>query len=196
MKKPILLITFYTLLGIIFYNCQQEVALPGSPEHIQTITETIDDAALVKADATGDWLTHGGSYKEDRYSSLTQINKETVKDLGLDWSLDLGVMRGIEATPIVVDGIMYLTGPWSVVWAVDVRKGEKIWEYDPAVPREWGEKACCDVVNRGVALYKGDVFVATIDGRLISLDAASGKVNWEKVTVDRSIDYTLSLIHI
>jgi quinohemoprotein ethanol dehydrogenase len=186
--------TGLVLVSILFFSsCQTEQDLnPGTVDHIRSITDNIDDAALDNADATGDWLTYGGSYQEDRFSPLDQINKSNVKDLGLAWSLDLGVMRGVEASPLVVDGIMYLTGPWSVVWAVDLRKGEVIWKHDPEVPREWGEKACCDVINRGVALYKGDVFFGTIDGRLVSLDAATGNKNWEKLTVDRNLDYTIT----
>ena len=192
MKNIIQLATFLVTLVLIGTQCKTEPPAPGTTEHIQQATAAIDDAALVNATIGGDWLTHGGNYQEDRYSTLDQINKENVKDLGLAWSLDLGVMRGIEATPLVVDGIMYLTGPWSVVWAVDLRNGEKIWEYDPQVPREYGEIACCDVVNRGVALYKGAVFFGTIDGRLVSLDAATGSLNWEKLTVDRSRKYTIT----
>ena len=101
-------------------------------------------------------------------------------------------MRGLEATPIVVDGIMFLTGPWSIVYAVDTRKGALIWTYDPQVDRAMGEKACCDVVNRGVALYEGDIFVGAIDGRLISLDAADGTVNWEVMTVPEGGNYTIT----
>ena len=191
--NPSVLTIFIAIGLMILSSCENDKNLdPGTLEHIEAVASKIDDAALVKADATGDWLTYGGSYQEDRFSPLDQINKSNVKDLGLAWSLDLGVMRGIEASPLVVDGIMYLTGPWSVVWAVDVRKGEVIWEYDPEVPRDYGEKACCDVINRGVALYKGAVFFGTIDGRLISLDAANGSVIWEKVTVDRSLDYTIT----
>jgi len=180
----------YLLLFFLLVNCKSEPPKPGTVEHIQAATAAVDDAALT-ASAAGNWLSHGLNYQEDRYSTLDQINKETVKRLGLSWTLDLGVMRGIEASPIVVDGIMYLTGPWSVVWAIDLRKGEQIWKYDPEVPAEFAEIACCDVVNRGVALYKGDVFFGTIDGRLISLDAATGKVNWEKLTVDRNRKYTI-----
>ena len=181
----------YLFLFFLLVNCKSEPPAPGTAEHIQSVTAAVDDAAITEA-AAGNWLSHGLNYQEDRYSPLDQINKENVKRLGLAWTLDLGVMRGIEASPIVVDGIMYLTGPWSVVWAIDLRKGEQIWKYDPKVPPEFAEIACCDVVNRGVALYKGDVFFGTIDGRLISLDAATGTVNWEKLTVDRNRKYTIT----
>lgn len=164
-----------------------------SSEHIQRITEAVDDTRLLAADETpGDWLSYGRNYQEDRYSPLDQITKSNVNGLGLAWSINLGTTRGIEATPLVVDGIMYLTGPWSVVYAIDAREGEILWIYDPEVPKEHGEKACCDVVNRGVALYKGMVFVGSLDGRLIAMDATSGEEIWEIVTVDQTQAYTIT----
>jgi quinohemoprotein ethanol dehydrogenase len=112
--------------------------------------------------------------------------------LGLAWTYNLESTRGVEATPLVVDGIMYVTASWSVVHAVDVRTGKRLWSYDPRCPRN-GQKGCCDVVNRGVALYKGKVFVGTFDGRLVALDAATGKPVWEKDTIeDRSHSYTVT----
>ena len=139
MRSRIIQTKFYFLVYLLFWQCQSEPPVPGSAAHIQEVTSAIDAQALINAEATPEnWLTHGGTYTEDRYSPLTAINKETVKDLGLAWSLDLGVMRGIEASPIVVDGIMYLTGPWSIVWAVDLRKGELLWKYDPEVDPNYG----------------------------------------------------------
>ena len=108
---------------------------------------------LTNADNTPEnWVTYGKNYAEDRFSSLTQINTENVGKLGLAWTLNLETTRGIEATPLVVDGIMFLTGPWSKVFAVDVRTGKMIWTYDPEVPGKYGERGCCDVVNRGSRL--------------------------------------------
>ena len=113
--------------------------------------------------------------------------------MGLVWSYDLESTRGVEATPLVVDGIMYVTASWSIVHAIDVRTGKRLWAYDPKVVREGGWKGCCDVVNRGVALYKGKVFVGVYDGRLVALDAASGSVVWEKDTIiDRTRPYTIT----
>tara|TARA_Y100000385_G_scaffold291674_1_gene371246 strand:- start:2763 stop:4958 length:2196 start_codon:yes stop_codon:yes gene_type:complete len=166
---------------------------PGSEAHIAKVTTAIDDDALINHnEADGNWLSYGGDYSEDHYSELDQITKGNISDLGLAWSLDIGTKRGIECTPVVVDGIMYVTGPWSVVFAIDARKGSLIWKYDPEVPRDYAEYACCDVVNRGVALYKGAVFAGTIDGRLISLDAATGSLNWEKVTVNQESKYSIT----
>ncbi len=162
-------------------------------DRITASTSTVDGARIVNADSEpGNWLAHGRTYAEQRFSPLTDINTDTVKSLGLVWSWDTGTTRGLEATPIVVDGVMYSTGSWSVVFANDARTGELIWQYDPQVKREWGKYACCDVVNRGVAVWKGRVYVGTIDGRLIALDAATGALAWEKLTIDPERPYTIT----
>ena len=179
-------------IAVILSSCQQKDE-PGSIKHIKKLTELVDDNRLVNADKTpGDWLSYGRNYYEDRYSSLEQINKENINQLGLAWSFSLGSKTGVEATPIVVDGIMYVTGPWSKVYAINAVNGKLIWEYDPKVPGSYGQKPCCDVVNRGVALYKGKVYVGTIDGRLVALDAADGKPTWEILTVDTTKPYTIT----
>src|SRR4051812_45164953 len=107
-----------SLTSIIFLAaCNQ--AEQGAVEHIKKVTSAIDDNRLINADKTsGDWLSYGRNYAEDRYSTLEQINKNNIKNLGLAWSLNLGTDRGIETTPLVMDGIMYLTGTWSKVFAV------------------------------------------------------------------------------
>ena len=154
----------------------------------------IDTQRILAADeAPGDWLAYGRDYGEQRFSPLTQINKKTIKDLELAWSFDMYTNRGLEASPIIVDGIMYMTGSWSVVFAVDAKTGEEIWSYDPEVPGDWARKACCDVVNRGVAVYEGAVFVATLDGYLVALNAENGEVIWRKNTIiDRTRSYTIT----
>ena len=116
-----------------------------------------------------EWPTIGLDYAETRYSRLGQINAGNVKDLGLVWSYNLKSTRGVEATPLVVDGVMYVSASWSIVHAIDVRTGKRLWVYDPKVPREIGYKGCCDVVNRGVAVHKGKVYVGAYDGRLIAI---------------------------
>jgi len=188
LNKTVLSFGFLFIIG----SCGKSYE-PGTAEHIKSISKQISDERLVNADATpGDWLSYGRNYAEDRYSSLNQITKENIKDLGLAWSINLETTRGIEATPLVVDGIMYLSGPWSMVYAIDARKGKRIWTFDPEVPREYGERACCDVVNRGIALYQGQIFVGSLDGRLIAIDAATGKKVWEVVTVDQTKAYTIT----
>ena len=166
----------------------------GSPDHIRAATGKIDGAAIqANARETRDWLSYGLDYAETRFSRLRQINTDNVKVLGLAWSYNLESTRGVESTPLVVDGIMYVTGSWSVVHAVDARTGKRLWTYDPQVPKEAGYKGCCDVVNRGVALHKGKVYVGAYDGRLIALDAATGAVKWAKNTIiDRTRSYTIT----
>jgi glucose dehydrogenase len=144
----------------------------------------VDGAYIVANDkTTHDWPTYGLNYAETRFSKLDQINDKNVAELGLVWSYSLDSSRGVEATPLVVDGQMYVSGPWSIVHAVDVRTGRQLWVFDPQVPREIGFKGCCDVVNRGVAVHKGKVYVGAFDGRLIAIDVATGKKVWEKDTV-------------
>ncbi|SDJ00948.1 quinohemoprotein ethanol dehydrogenase [Bradyrhizobium lablabi] len=166
----------------------------ASPEHIKAVTSAVDSTSIKANTATSnDWPTIGLDYAETRFSKLNQINTDNVKKLGLVWSYSLDSSRGVEATPVVVDGIMYQTASWSVVHAIDARTGKKIWSFDPGVDREKGYKGCCDVVNRGVAVYKGKVFVAAYDGRLIALDAATGAKVWEKDTlIDHDHSYTIT----
>lgn len=164
-----------------------------TPERIRSVTATLDGERIIKADSEpGNWLAHGRNYAETRFSPLSQINQENVDELGLAWYFDTGTKRGLEASPIVVDGVMFTTGSWSVVFANDARTGELLWKYDPQVPKSWGKNACCDVVNRGVAVWKGKVYVGTIDGRLVALDAGSGDVIWDISTIDRSQPYTIT----
>ncbi len=154
----------------------------------------IDDARINNAESEpGNWLAYGRTYEEQRFSPLDQINTESVSQLGLAWFTDMRSNRALEATPIIVDNMMFVSSAWSRVYAFNAVTGEEIWSFDPKVPGAWARKACCDVVNRGVALYKGRVYVASLDGRLISLDAASGKQLWEVNTlIDRKRDYTIT----
>lgn len=154
---------------------------------------TVDGKRIAAAEAEPqNWLTHGRTYGEQRFSPLQQINAGNVEKLGLAWAYPTATTRGLQASPIVVDGRMYTTGTWSVVYALDARTGKELWKFDPEVPRAWGRYACCDAVNRGVALWKGAVYVATLDGRLIALDARNGQKRWEVNTIDRTKPYTIT----
>ena len=176
MKKILIVLSAF-----LFSACSQDKSINA------------DDAMLANADEhPEEWLTHGLNYSEDRYSKLEQINKDNINTLGLAWTVDLASKRGLEATPLVADGIMYLTGVWSIVYAIDASTGTLLWTYDPKVPPQQAERLCCDVVNRGVALYKGKIFSGTLDGRLIALDAASGKLEWEVMTVDTTKPYSIT----
>ncbi len=142
--------------------------------------------------ADGDWPRHGRDDGEQRFSPLTGINRENVGQVGLAWQTLLDSTRGLQATPIVIDGVMYVTSTWSRVFALDARTGAVLWTYDPQVPKVWAKKGCCDVVNRGVAVADGRVFVGTYDGRLVALKAKDGSVIWDVNTVDRSKPYTIT----
>jgi quinohemoprotein ethanol dehydrogenase len=142
--------------------------------------------------ADTNWAVHGGSYTDQRFSPLNQINEKNISTLGLVWSKELGTTRGLEATPIVEDGIIYTTGSWSVVFAFDARTGAAKWTFDPKVARERAYFWCCDNVNRGVALHRGKVYVATLDGRLIALDQKTGTQVWSVQTTDPAKAYSIT----
>lgn len=138
------------------------------------------------------WALHGNDWGEQRYSTLDQIDRDNVDKLGLTWYFDLYTQRGVEATPLVVDGVMYVTSSWSMVYALDARSGELKWFHDPQVDRSFMAKGCCDVVNRGVAFHAGKLYVGTYDGRLVALKAETGDVVWEVQTTDRNKSYTIT----
>ena len=171
---------------------------PVTDTSADTASETstfadVTDARLDDAAATpAEWLGYGFDREETRHSPLTGISKENIADLGVAWTYDLATSRGVESTPIVIDGVMYVTSAWSIVYALDAKTGEELWVYDPGVDRAVGVNACCDVVNRGVALYDGKLYLGVIDGRVEALDAKTGDLVWSKVTVDQSRPYTIT----
>jgi len=148
--------------------------------------------ALLAAVPDGEWLSYGRDRGEQRFSPLTAVNAGNVGQLGLAWHADLDTARGQEATPLVHDGVLYVSTAWSMVKAFDAATGKPLWAYDPKVPRETLVRACCDAVNRGVALAGGQVFVGTLDGRLVSLDAKTGKVRWSVVAVPDQRNYAIT----
>ncbi len=150
------------------------------------------DALEGAGDDSANWITHGRTYSEQRFSPLDGVNAENVGDLGLAWYADMDTARGQEATPLVIDGKLYLTTAWSKVKAFDAATGEALWDYDPQVPGETGVKVCCDVVNRGLATWGNSLFLGTLDGRLVSLDRETGEVQWEVVTVDQTKAYSIT----
>ncbi|MFO1401553.1 MAG: PQQ-dependent dehydrogenase, methanol/ethanol family [Steroidobacteraceae bacterium] len=154
----------------------------------------IDRARLLAADsAPGEWLTSGRDFGKGHYSPLEQINRDSVGRLGLAWSYSTGTRRGLEATPIVVDGVMYTSGVDGRVYALDARNGLEIWRFNPQVDAQVYRGGCCDAVNRGVAVWRGKVYVGAYDGRLYALDAADGHVLWNVDTiVDKARAYTSS----
>ena len=154
----------------------------------------IDDARIRNAESEpGNWLAYGRTFEEQRFSPLDQIDRETVARLGLAYAVDLGTNQPLEATPIVVDGTIFFSSAWNIVYALDAATGAERWRYDPQVPREFMRKACCGPISRGVAVYGGRVYAATLEGRLLALDAATGEKVWEVDTVtDHTRNYSIT----
>jgi len=152
----------------------------------------VDTALLTSGGDGSDWPAIGRTYHEQRFSPLTAINDGNVGKLGIAWYADLPDQRGQEATPVVVDGVIYLSQAWSKVAAFDAVTGKQLWAFDPQVPKDRLVHTCCDAVNRGVAVWKGKVYVGTLDGRLIALDARNGSQLWSTQTFDTSRPYAIT----
>ncbi len=151
-----------------------------------------DRLAGIEAEA-GAWLTGGRDFEQSYHSPLDQINRDNVSQLGFAWQYEIDTEHGFEATPIVVDGVMYSSGPEGAVYVVDAGTGAEIWKFEPEVDREFMRKACCGVVNRGVAVWRGLVYVGSLDGYLYALNAADGTVAWKVDTItDRERGYTIT----
>jgi len=139
------------------------------------------------------WLAFGRTYSEQRFSPLTQINSLNVGDLAVDWYLDLPNDRGLTSTPLVVDGVLYFIGSMNIVRAVDGRTGELLWEYDPDIVGHAAHRMRTGWDhNRGIGFWKGKVYVATWDGRLNAVDAATGEELWSVMTVDPNVHYYIT----
>ncbi len=182
-----------TQIALLILGLSSLAACSDDKSNTQAPTES---PAVVAEKATTlpdvNWTKHGLKNAEGRYSPLADINVDNVSELSLAWYFDYPTNRGIETTPLERDGIMYSTSSWSMVYAHNALTGELLWMYDPKVPRDWAVHACCDVVNRGVAMQGENLFVATLDGRIVSLDAATGKVRWDVQTTDKSLPYTIT----
>jgi quinohemoprotein ethanol dehydrogenase len=152
----------------------------------------VDAARLEAADGEPEnWFTGGRDKDGSYHSALTAIDAGNVERLGFAWQYDLGTERGQEATPIVVDGVMYTSGTWGYVYAVDAATGHELWRFTPQLENIYARNPCCDLVNRGVAVWKGKVYVASVDGHLHALNAATGQQVWEADTItDHSLPYS------
>ena len=150
------------------------------------------------ANPQSEWPSYGRDYQEQRFSPLTEINRDNIDELDLAWSFKFSTARGMEATPLVHNGVIYISTGWSHVHALDARTGEQLWHYDAKVPKSHLAKTCCGPVNRGVALWQGDsnnqlqLFFGALDGRLIALDAATGNQNWSIQTTPTDGNYSIT----
>ncbi|MDQ2089704.1 PQQ-dependent methanol/ethanol family dehydrogenase [Marimonas arenosa] len=139
---------------------------------------------------TSQIVTNGMGRDLQRYSPLDTLNKDNVKNLVPAWAFSLGgeKQRGQETQPLVYDGVMYITGSYSRLYAIDVKTGDELWQYDARLPE--GILPCCDVINRGAALYGDKVYFGTLDARIVALDAKSGDVVWNKKIADYKAGYS------
>jgi quinohemoprotein ethanol dehydrogenase len=156
-------------------------------------TAQVDENALLNPPA-GEWLTYGRDYQETHYSPLGQITTANVSRLATAWTWDIPKTGArLEATPIVHDGIIYATGAYSFVFALDARTGEEVWHWDPAIAQGNGQPSfCCGAVNRGVAIYGDKIFVGLLDGRLVALNKDTGAMEWSVQTTPRGADYSIT----
>ena len=165
-RNPAVAVAVAVAIASVSAGCQKKPATTAPP------VKVVDAARLVAADQESGWLTHGRTYSEQRYSPLTQITTENVKDLGLAWSLDLDTNRGQEATPLVVDGVMYSTSAWSKVQAIDRHDRQAA----VAIRSEGSGRArrSTPAATSSIAASRSgraSVYVGTLDGRLVALDA-------------------------
>ncbi len=153
----------------------------------------VSHARLLSADREpGEWMAPGRTYGEQRFSPLTQIDADNVAQLGLAWYADIPVARGVEASPLMIDGVLYNIEPWNVTTAYDATTGRELWRFDPQVDRERGRLACCDIVTRGLAAWDDKIIIATLDGRLIAIDARTGTPVWSVDTLEPVWPYTIT----
>lgn len=188
-KQKLLVAGFSALLALCVSACAPDT-IGGSPKN----AAAVDQNRLNAADKDhANWMSYGRTYSEQRFSPLKEISAANVGQLELAWYHELDTNRGQEATPLVIDGVLYTSTAWSKIVALNAMTGEELWAYDPKVPGAKAVHACCDVVNRGVAAWNGKIISATLDGRLIAIDAKTGKLVWSTNTlIDDTSPYTIT----
>lgn len=177
---------------------QSNAAQPGAATPaVQTTTATraanVSNARLLNADAEpSQWMMTGGTYEETHYSPLAEINTANIDRLGLGWYADYDVNLSQQGTPLYIDGVLYVSTAWSTVYAFDAKTGAQLWHYDPMTPKQIAQKVCCGIVNRGIAAYEGKIYLGTLDGYLVAINADTGVEEWRKQTVDPDEQYTVT----
>src|SRR5665213_4530920 len=180
--------------ALLLAACGNHVPAPASAAQASAPAAQVDLARLQSIDKEpGAWLTTGRDAGKTHYSPLEQINRQTAPRLGFAWELKTDTNRGMEATPIVVDGVMYTSGVAGRVYALDAATGRLLWQFEPPLKLKNARGSCCDLVNRGVAVWKGTVYVASFEGILYALDAKDGTVRWQADTfIDRGRAYSIT----
>ncbi|MEE8595696.1 MAG: PQQ-dependent dehydrogenase, methanol/ethanol family [Gemmatimonadota bacterium] len=176
--------TLAVAAAVAMAGCTEPATRSESDTSVKGGTD-VDDAALAAVGNGDNWLAYGQNYSEQRYSPLAQVDDGNVSELGVAWYVDLPNDRSLVGTPLVVDGVLYYEGSYNVLRAVDAKTGELLWEYDPQVIETAGDRLrVLFDYSRGIAFWKGTIYVATIDGRLIAVDARDGTELWSQLTVD------------
>jgi quinohemoprotein ethanol dehydrogenase len=145
------------------------------------------------AATAANWMSVGGTYAEQHYSPLTQINKDNVAQLGLSWFADYDTNLTQAGTPLEIDGVIYVSTAWNHLYAFDARSGKTLWEYNARVPGAWIRNVCCGIVNRGIAAWNGKIYMGTLDGRLVAINAQTGKEVWSVLTIDPTKHYSITV---
>jgi alcohol dehydrogenase (cytochrome c) len=187
-KKLLTSAAAVTLCALISAQANSNTTKVTEPSYNPvTYNEILNDAK-----STEDVLTYGLGQQGQRYSTLDQVNKKTIKDLVPVWNFSFGgeKQRGQESQPIIKDGVMYVSGSYSRVFAIDIATGEEIWQYDAKLPD--AILPCCDVINRGVAIYDNLVIFGTLDAKLVALDRKTGNVVWKKKVEDYKDGYSIT----
>src|SRR3569833_96975 len=179
---------------LLLAACGHETRTTGQTPPAQAPAAQVDSGRLQRIDKEpGAWLTTGRDAGKTHYSPLDQVNRQTAARLGFAWELKTGTNRGMEATPIVVDGVMYTSGAAGRVYAVAAATGRLLWQLEPPLKLKNARGSCCDIVNRGVAVWKGKVYVGSFEGILYALDAKDGTVRWQADTfIDHSRAYSIT----
>jgi quinohemoprotein ethanol dehydrogenase len=181
-------------------SSNQQSAAPSATSQPAAATQqqitgraNVNDARLQNAaNEPGQWLMVGGTYDERHYSPLDEINRDNLDQLGLAWFADYDTNLSQQGTPLYVDGVIYVSTAWSKVYAFDARTGAQLWQYDPKTPGEIAVKVCCGIVNRGIAAYDGKIYLGTLEGYLVAIDANTGAEVWRKMTVNPDEQYTVT----
>ena len=182
------------LLSVTLLGCQRNEppAAAASTDTGPAPANVTDERLLKAADEPSQWMTYNGDYSEQRFSKLSEITKDNVKQLGLSWYADYDTNLTQAGTPLYIDGVIYVSTAWSKVYAFDAHDGKQLWQYNPKTPGEWIRNVCCGIVNRGIAAYKGKIYLGTLDGRLVAIDAKTGKEVWSQLTVDPNQHYSIT----
>ncbi len=170
------------------------VALGSCAGRGAPVADVTTERMLQAADSgtEGQWMSYSRTWDEQRFSPLDAINEGNVARLGLAWYDDLETYRGVQSTPLYVDGVLYNASVWNVVTAYEATTGKVLWTYDPEVDRQWARLACCGPTSRGIALWEGRVYIGALDGRLIAVDARNGNEVWSVQTIDPSQPYSIT----